>query len=200
MKIIEGGNFSYPRVGYVHVEKFGAVPKPLFVVDGAPYKATELDPKGDPNLIVQDWKWHGYPIVISEDTTFKLTNFTQAVPHTAIFELAEGVKLRFESCNLVNVTVPDGAEIFSSNNVQVVPVETGDKNRPTINTLHDCDKCASFTKVLREEITKGEWQKHHRLDLIKPLAREVRKDLTLTAQYVDEIKVENAEVLSKFTK
>lgn len=62
-----------------------------------------------------------YPIVIDSDTTFRGCNFAQQFPHTEVFQLVpapgslvnpvlifmpddEGIQ-----CNLVNVTVPDGA-------------------------------------------------------------------------------------------
>ena len=83
-----------------------------------------------------------YPIQIDKDTIYEDANFAQEAPHTDIFSVAPGVVITFVNCNLVNVTVPDGAQIHGGNLAQVVPTETGNKDRPTVNLLCVCEKCS----------------------------------------------------------
>lgn len=97
----------------------------------------------------------GGRLVISEDTMFVGSNFSQAQPHTAAFDVRNGARLVLEDCNLVNVTVPDGAEIHGGNLAHVIPTETGNPARPTVNLLHECGKCASARKELASRIANG---------------------------------------------
>jgi hypothetical protein len=91
-----------------------------------------------------------YPIRIEVDTHFVRSNFAQERPHTAIFELVDGARLVLEECNLVNVTVPDGAEILGGNLVHLERVAVEDPERPLRHLLHECDKCAAAHRELVE--------------------------------------------------
>lgn len=116
-----------------------------------------------------------YPIVVDQDTTFVGANFMQERPHTeGVFDVRPGVVLTLTDCNLVNVTVPDGAVIDGGNGIHGEPTETGDKDRPTVFLLCECEKCACYRKVLVLSINSRakigfdgrRWQ-HHEL---KPIA------------------------------
>ena len=82
-----------------------------------------------------------YPIIIAEDTTYLRANFSQPTPHTGIFAVAPGVRLVFgdpaddsKGCNLVNVTVPEGAETYRCNTGQLnLRVPTGGSVKPPIS-------------------------------------------------------------------
>ena len=146
-----------------------------------------------------------YPIVIAEDTEFVLANFAQASPHTAgIFDVAPGVLLRLVGCNLVNVSVPDGAEIVGGNLAHVVPTETGDPARPTINLLHDCSLCASAWREINEGIEFGDLPKdasgtilHHEM---KERYRARRDFEMLVEADVSDLQASNDAALAKWSK
>lgn len=109
------------------------------------------------------WAFHkkekyGFPIDatgkihIAQDTRFIGTNFSQKAPHTPLFDVAPGALVIFEECNLVNATVPDGAVVIGGNLAHVVPAETGNPDRPTLNLLCECEKCACARAELAERI------------------------------------------------
>lgn len=127
---------------------------------------------------------YGVPIrggllLIAEDTTFVGSNFCAASPHSAVFDLSPGVRLVLEGCNLVNCTVPDGAEVHGGNLAHLIPTPTGNRDRPTVNLLHDCDKCASARRVLVDRIAAGTAPKDAtgriRHDLLKDAFRARRE-------------------------
>lgn len=143
-----------------------------------------------------------YPIRVEEHTLFKACNFAQASPHTVIFDPAPGVLLTFEECNLLNVSVPDGAIIIGGNLLQGIRRETGNPERPDVMTLCDCEKCACVrptiqkilkTKLCRDE--KGRWL-HHRL---KEIVRERRSYPELLMKDQAQIFWENEAAVSKWS-
>ena len=99
-------------------------------------------------------KFPGYPIIIDEDTHFIRTTFTQAVPHTPIFEVRNGARLILEGVMAANVTLPDemSPDDFTGYNVQGVDTPTGNPRRPTVKLFHECTTCACFIKVLRANL------------------------------------------------
>lgn len=146
---------------------------------------------------------YGIPIrdgllVIDRDTLFIGSNFAAASPHTPVFSVAPGARLVLRDCNAVNVTLPD--EIapgdFTGNNAQVVPLETGNPDRPFINGLHPCEKCAPFVKALRADIASGAWAAGATIIDAKESARILRKDAKAVADAVAEIEAENAEAVA----
>lgn len=96
-----------------------------------------------------------YPIVVAEDTLFLGCNFAQAAPHTAIFDVKPGVAVRFEECNLVNVTVPDGVEIVGGNGRHLVSVPLVGQVKPATNLLCECNKCCTYTAELQARLAAG---------------------------------------------
>jgi hypothetical protein len=167
-----------------------------------------------------------YPIVITEDTTFHGCSFAQMEPHTdGIFDIKPGVRVCFgipepkdqqeaneSHCNLMNVKVPDGVEVYGGNLAQVHRTETGNPERPVINLLCDCDKCAPVRPVIQEilstedpEICRDKWGRwihdHPGHDNhVKAAVRERRKSPELVAEHAGQIAFENAEALSKWEK
>lgn len=150
-----------------------------------------------------------YPMVITEDTRFIGCNFTQAAPHTEIFDVAEGVTVVFEECNLLNVSVPDGAEVYGGNLAHVlrVPVEDPelDENgyplRDFVNLLCDDERCVSAAAVIRGKIkdrsvpkdSRGRIKHHEMKDEIRA-ARPVTP--ALTQAHIDE----NVAALARWTR
>lgn len=145
-----------------------------------------------------------YPIVVSEDTEYRGSNFAQAAPHTTIFLVAMDVRVRFVECNLVNVTVPDGAEIVGGNLAHIVPTETGNPERPIINLLHECEKCSSAVMELRDGIESSDLPKdetgrilHHAL---KDRFRARREFEMLAESDIFDIQTENDAALVRWSK
>lgn len=138
-------------------------------------------------------------LVIDEDTHFLGSNFAQAAPHTPIFDVRNGARLILSDCNAVNVTLPDSMlpGDFTGNNAQVVPTETGNPDRPTVNCLHACSKCATFTKRLREDIASGAWAAGATILDVKEGARVRRADAGRAAADVAEIEAENAAAIAR---
>lgn len=139
------------------------------------------------------------PIEVTEDTAFVGTNFCQKAPHTPVFQVDPGVRLVLENVNAVNVTLPDemAPDDFTGNNAQVIPTETGNPERPTVNLLHECEKCATFTHALREEIASGRWRQNGRIVRVKGAARRRRGGLQGQADLA-AIRAENMAALAKW--
>jgi hypothetical protein len=97
-----------------------------------------------------------YPIAVNEDVEYRGTDFSQDVPHTDdVFAVAAGVRLVLKGCNLVNVKVPDGAEIKGGNLSHGVLANTGDATRPQVRLLCECSKCATALAELQDRIAAG---------------------------------------------
>ena len=146
-----------------------------------------------------------YPIPVTEDTEYRLANFCQQTPHTAgIFDVAPGVLLRLVGCNLVNVSVPDGAEIIGGNLAHVVPTETGNPDRPTINLLHDCSLCASAWREINEGIEFGDLPKDASGVILHNEMKErfrARRDFeALVEADVSDLQASNDAALAKWSK
>lgn len=203
------GNYTPGRVGFTEDRPAGIPGRPFFVKQGEEFVATEADAKKwglVEGRAYQTWRWPGYPIVIDQDTEFRDCNFAQVTPHTEIFTVVAGPfvtpVVRFVDCNLVNVKVPDGAEIEGGNLAQIVRAPTGDANRPETNLLCECLKCCTAVKVLRQAIAardKGAFDgtrwKHH---VLKPRYTEARKDAALVQAARDERAAENLAAMQKF--
>ena len=209
MRVIDGGNFTPGRVGHVEALRAGMPGKPLFVKHGPEYVATASDAKTfgfDEGRAYQDWIIPGGLIRIEEDTEFRGSNFAQPEPHTVVFEIVSAglvnPVVRFVECNLVNVTVPDGAEIVGGNLAQVVPTETGDKDRPTVNLLHECDKCASAVMEIRDAIESKDLPKDEKGRILHHAMKDrfrARRDFeALVEADVLDVQTENDEALAKF--
>lgn len=138
-------------------------------------------------------------LVIDEDTIFRESNFAAAQPHTPVFDVRNGARLILRDCNAVNVTLPDemAPGDFTGNNAQVVPLETGNPDRPTINGLHECEKCATFVKALRADIASGAWAAGATIIDSKASARIRRKDAAKVAADVAEIATENDAAVAR---
>lgn len=151
-----------------------------------------------------------YPIVISEDTEYRGSNFAQESPHTEIFSVEPAADslvnptLRFVECNLVNVKVPDGAEIVGGNLAHLVRTATGGAAKPFINLLHECEKCSTAVKEIREAIEGGDLPKdeagrilHHEMKVRFAARREFEM---LVESDVADLSDENAAALEKWSK
>ncbi|HEU4395174.1 MAG TPA: hypothetical protein VFS92_06380 [Planctomycetota bacterium] len=183
MRPIKGGNYSWPRVG--HQVVYPAIrPGPDLFRLAEEFTATELDRDLlglTVGRVYRRWVWDGYPIAIDEDTTFFGSNFSQQTPHTeGIFSVAPGVRLVFdEDCNLLNVTLPDGAEVHGGNGQHGIDAPTGDAARPTIKLLCECARCCTYRRVLQDTAALPRDEKgrilHH---LLKDAARARRENST----------------------
>ena len=103
--------------------------------------------------------------------------------------------------NAVNVTLPDelDPEDFTGNNAQIVSTPTGNSERPTLNLLHECATCATFMKVLRENIGRHKDAKGRVLVAAhKGAARARRLNAVRAAADVADIAAENAAALAKW--
>lgn len=144
------------------------------------------------------------PIPVTEDTLFKNCNFAQPTPHTVVFDVKPGVALEFEDCNLINVTVPDGAAIRGGNLAHLVRVETGGATKPFINTLHECEKCAAAVKELREAIEAGDLPKDKNGRILHHAMKEryaARRDFDMLVEADEaDLSDENAAALEKWGK
>ncbi len=140
--------------------------------------------------------------IIDEDTRFEGSNFCQAVPHTQVFEIRNGARLVLSEVNAVNVTLPDEMlpGDFTGNNAQIVPTGTGNPERPTINLLHECDKCATFVKAVRQAIEDGAWQAGATIIDVKAVARELREDAEQVEDCLVALEDENMAALAKWSK
>lgn len=150
------GNFSWPRPGTQKILR-AIQPGPDLYRMAEEFTATKADQELGgltPGVTYRRWVFDGYPIVIDEDTTFVGANFSQENPHTdGIFSVSPGVRLVFdEHCNLLNVTIPDGAEIHGGNLEHGIDAPTGDLARPTIKLLCECEKCCTADAQLAEDI------------------------------------------------
>lgn len=144
-----------------------------------------------------------YPIRVTEDTEFVRANFAQAAPHTAgVFDVTPGVRLRLVECNLVNCTVPDEAEVVGGNLAHIVVAETSNPERPTVNLLHDCDKCSCARAVLVDRLSRGDCPKdrsgrilHSELkDAFRARRESAEKDVDVAWQTAD-----NEAALARWT-
>lgn len=92
-------------------------------------------------------------LTIAADSHFIECNFSQALPHTPVFDLVAGVRLVLEECNLVNVSVPDGAEVIGGNLAHIVTIQAGDAllgEKAYTNLLHECAACACARQEMQE--------------------------------------------------
>ncbi len=129
-------------------------------------------------------------------------NFSQAIPHTDLFEVDPSVSvLIFRNCNLINVTVPDGAIIDGGNPAQMIPTATGNRNRPYANLLCEDVTCAAVHPILRPICAAQDrryWAngrlQHH---LLKPLYRARRTDPVRATEDLTAIRAENAARLAE---
>lgn len=222
MRPVRGGNLSYARVGHTRALYPREVVPFAYVVTGERlvdvhesdlrYTPAERAMKRARRPLVT---FPGYPIRIKEDVMFLGTNFTQAEPHTEIFDVSPGVRVCFgnpapasreeaaqQHCNLTNVSVPDGAEIYGNNLLQGFEEPTGHPFRPTIRTLCACEKCCVVRPVIQEVIAFGNpgamrdefgrWLHHD----LKPHYRARREDPELMAQHQEQILTENVEAIA----
>ena len=138
-------------------------------------------------------------LVIDQDTRFVGSNFAQASAHTRVFDVRNGARLILRDCNAVNVTLPDemAPGDFTGNNAQVVALETGNPDRPTINGLCPCEKCATFVRALRADIASGAWNAGATIIDVKASARIARLDAEAVAADVAFIVAENAEAVAR---
>lgn len=210
MRVIDGGNYSHPRPGTVKTLKAG-LPGPWAFLGGPEYVATKADAAKwglTEGKAYRDWTCPGYPLVIDGDTEFRGTNFAQESPHTEIFSVVAAPGslvnpvLRFVDCNLVNVRVPDGAEIVGGNLAHVVPTETGDKDRPIVSLLHECEKCASAWRELNDAIEAGDLPKdasgrilHHEMKGRYAARREFEG---LVEADIEDVRASNDKRMEKF--
>lgn len=142
-----------------------------------------------------------YPIVVSEDTTFEECNFMQQNPHTTgVFSVAPGVRLVLKRCNLINVTVPDEAEVVGGNLAHLVPLSVGGR-RGSVNLLHECDACAAAQRVLRESLLNGTLAKTEQgfVDHDQMKARFRARRLALTDGDRTQHAAENDAVASRYS-
>jgi hypothetical protein len=205
MLVIRGGNYAYTRVGYSCLIPVG-LPTPAFYVRTGRF----LQVPGGPRM--EEWQFLGYPIVLDQDTVFLGTNFAQQYPHTeGVFQIEPGVRVVFgilvdglvaelATVNLENVTIPDEVapeDIGNIHNAQLVYTDTGNPDFPVLATLHECPKCVTFVRAVREEIVAGRFQRHRCLGLVKPIARGRRQDLAQADADLDFIKAENAAALDQ---
>lgn len=146
------------------------------------------------------------PIVVGEDTLFKNCNFSQPTPHTVVFDVKPGVAVEFEDCNLVNVTVPDGATVVGGNGRHGVRVATDAPNggKPYTTVLCECQKCCTYLALLRERISAGTLPKDSTGRVLhsdlKDAARARRQDATALAADRTRSASDNAAALAKYGK
>ncbi len=109
-----------------------------------------------------------------------------------VFAVAPGILLRFEDCNLVNVTVPDGVEIAGGNLAHITDFDLG--------TLCDCDRCATAQQGLAAAIADGTIIKDEdgRIlhDQMKALFAVRRLDPAQVAVDIASVQAANATVLA----
>lgn len=145
-------------------------------------------------------------LVIDSDTKFISSNFSQPVPHSRVFDIRNGARLILSNCNAVNVTLPDEMRPgdFTGNNAQVVPTETGNPERPTVNLLCECAKCSTYRAALVDAIEPvgpgrpGAWGAGATIIDIKASARERRKDPAKVAADVAAQVAGNAAALARW--
>ena len=140
------------------------------------------------------------PIVISEDTLFAGTNFAQKHPHTRVFGVRNGARLVLRDVNAINVTLPDEMRPgdFTGNNAQVETIPTGNEERPSLNLLCECEKCAPYTEDLRESIKSGAWRAGATVIDVKAAARIRRQDPLKVAAAIKARQDENMAACIKF--
>jgi hypothetical protein len=148
-----------------------------------------------------------YPIRVTADTRFVQSNFAQERPHTEVLVVDPGVRLVLEECNLVNCTVPDGAEIVGGNLVHLDRVETEDPDRPVVHLLHECERCAAAHRELAEVLLEdrdGDGGRalrdgrgrvlHH---LAKDRFRARRQDPDLAREDLEQLRAGNQAALER---
>jgi hypothetical protein len=205
VRTITKGNWSYTRVGMQKILR-AIEPGPAFFRLAEEFEASDLDAEVSgltKGTVYRRWVFDGYPLVIDEDTTFVGRSFAQEKPHTdGIFDVAVGVRLVLEECTLVNVTVPDVAEIVGGSPGQLISTATGNPERPFTNLLCTCEKCCVVQPVLEAMIEaedlscrdeKGRWL-HHEL---KAVYEECRADAELSAAYKELVQAGNKAALAK---
>jgi hypothetical protein len=147
-----GEHYPYTRVGVQKILR-ALQPGPPFFAMEAEWVADEVDAQAMglvPGVAYRRWKFNGYPLTIDEDTTFENCNFSQEKPHTdGVFKVADGAKVVFVDCTLVNVRIPDGAEIHGGNARHLIRDEGAG-----VNLLCECEKCCSYFGELQDAIAE----------------------------------------------
>lgn len=207
MRTVNGGNYSWARVGYARpLAPREEVPF-AFVEDGtALVEVHRNDVRYTPaeraagRARVTRVKFLGYPLRIEEDTTFVGTMFAQEHPHTPIFEVAPGARVVFRANpNCVNVTLPDSVrpEDFTGNNQQGTSVPTGNPEIPTVFQFCECSKCATFETAFEDAHRSGAWDAGATIIDLKASARLRREDHALVEADVAKQVAANVAALSR---
>lgn len=217
MEVIRARNFSHTRSGHRRALAPGeAVPFAYRVTGGRVATVSAGDRRYTPaeraagRATVREATFTP-PIEIAHDVIFLGCNFAQRLPHTPLFVVAPGVRVCFGDptpqgqreanlgiCNLVNVTLPDGVEVYGGNPAQLEYVVTENPDLPLVSLLHDCPKCHVVRPIIQEILEfgnrgafrdqYGRWL-HHEL---KPHYRARRLDPDASRGHANQIRAENA--------
>lgn len=216
MEIPPGGNFSFARVGTRLPVIRGSSMRPLWVADGdfqytwdgAPPRWATPAERAAKRAILPAQILPPPPYTIDSDARFVQANFHQADPHTEIFQVANGVELVLEECNLKNVTAPDGAILPGGNLIHAVRIQAGDPTRGEkefTNLLHECEACACARQYMQECLEgRRPWIKDDRGRVLHHLMKEeFRARRTNPVQAAADLvrhRAENDAVLTRWSR
>ena len=218
MREVRGRNYSHTRVGSERVDRAIVPVRPYYVVV-AEWVAGPADALMGltPGVAYRRTRFPGYPLVVAEDTAFIDCKFAQAGTHTdGVFDVKPGVRLVFGEpdedkaatpradgswprgdCTLVNLKIPDEANVLGGNSIHRVPFATGDRDKPFIGLLCECLKCCTYRGQLLAEMPRDRGGRVLH-DAVWELAVQRRRDPAKVAADREVARLSNESAVAKY--